>query len=300
MRRVLLLAFFLAQWCDASAQQSDYSALVRRSSQNEKQALQSRQCFEFVERTQLEWGSETRAVVETREGRVDRVIAYHDQPLGAEQEKKEWQRLTKLLNNPSALRDEVADQREEDRRRELMVTTLPDALLVEFAGTEANGQLRFTFRPDPGFSPKTRETQVFKGMRGLLWIDPRAERIVHIQGELFKDVSFGWGILGRLHKGGRFEVIQSQVRPGIWRITTLNLDFSGRILLFKPLRIFRRENSNQFVPTAQSMPVSQALTKLLSRSDSEKGLDRNSNPSSAVKHVSVSMFELCWQELLRD
>lgn len=284
MRRILLLAIVLAQLSEAGAQQRDYTALVRRSSQNEKQALQNQQCFQFLERAQLDWGSETRAVIETSEGRVDRVIAYHDQPVSPEQEKKEQQRLTKLLHNPSALREEVSDQREEDRRRELMVATLPDALLMDFVGTEANGQLRFAFRPDPAFSPKDHETQVFKGMRGLLWIDPQSERIAHIQGELFKDVNFGWGILGRLHKGGRFEVIQSQVRPGVWRITTLDVDFSGRLLLFKPLHISRRESSTHFLPTPQSMTVSEALTKLLSR------------PSSPELFPSQSPLSLTTQE----
>lgn len=201
MRRILLFAIVLAQLSEAGAQQRDYSALVRRSSQNEKQALQSRQCFEFVERTQWEWGSETRTVIETLEGRTDRIVAYHDLPLSQEQEKKEQQRLTKLQNSPSELREEISDQREEDRRRELLVATLPEAFIIEFAGTEANGQLRFAFSPDPAFSPRTRETQVFKGIRGLLWIDPQEERIAHRTGRIVQRCKLRMGHSGPFAQG---------------------------------------------------------------------------------------------------
>ena len=42
-------------------------------------------------------------------------------------------------------------------------------------------------------------------------IDSQHHRIAKIDGTLYKDVSFGWGIFGRLDKGGRFVVEQAQV-----------------------------------------------------------------------------------------
>lgn len=268
VRRTIVLAVAFVLAGVAFAQQKDYTELIQRSAQHENLALQKRQPFQFFERTQWDWGSETRAVIETSQGRVDRIIAYNDQPLASDQVTKQEQRLTKLLNSPAALRDEVADQREDDKRRELMVTTLPDAFLLEFSGVEPNGQLRFSFSPNPKFSPKNRETQVFKGMRGWVWIDPKDERIARVQGELFKDVNFGWGILGRLYKGGRFEVVQSRISPGVWRITTLDLDFTGRAFLFSSLRILRKEVSTGFSAMSPEMTAQAALNQLLLHSPS--------------------------------
>lgn len=285
MRRLLLLVTLAAGWA-AGAQQQDYTDLLRRSAQHEKQALENPQPFQFFEHTQSESGSETRAVIETGEGRVDRVIAANGQPLASGQEKEEQKRLSRLLHDAVALDKEISDQRDDNKRREMMVTALPDAFSIEFSSVERDGRFKFTFKPNPRFSPTNRETQVFKGMQGWLWIDPVAERIVDIQGELFRDVSFGWGILGRLYRGGTFEVIQTQVSPGVWRITTLNVDFKGRILLFKALRILQRQNSSGFEASPPAMNARAALMHLIEHHSSGVGVRAGEKPGSNGSQIS--------------
>jgi hypothetical protein len=264
--KIIVLVLVNTLLIEAGARPPDYEALLWRCSQHEKEAMEKLELFQFLERIEREWGSETRAVIETTEGRVDRVVAFRDQPLAPNQQTKQQQRLTRLLNHPKELRDEIAEQREEVKRRQLMVVTLPDAFIIEFSNVEPDGRLKFTFTPNPKFSAKDRETQVFKGMRGRLWIDPTYERIAAVQGELFRDVNFGWGILGRLNKGGKFEVVQTQILPGVWRITILNLDFKGRTFLFSGLRVFRKESSTRFVATSSGMTIHAALSQLLSQS----------------------------------
>jgi hypothetical protein len=270
MSKMVVFALALFLLSQARAQDQDYDALLRRCSQNEKQAMQNPQPFQFIERVQQDWGSETRAVIETQEGRVDRIVAFNDEPLAQDQLNKQHDRLIKLLNDKDALRSEVADQREEAKRRMQMVATLPDAFILEYTARDANG-LKFHFSPNPKFSPATREAQVFKGMRGWIWINPKEERIVRVEGELFKDVSFGWGILGRLYKGGQFEVVQAEVSPGVWRITTLNLDFNGRVLLLRSLRVYRKESSTAFVITPKDLTVRSGLAQLLTLSPKTRG-----------------------------
>jgi hypothetical protein len=261
----LALALSVILMAPAAAQEENYSALLRRCVRNEAAAMQQPPRFQFVEHIQQTWGSETRAVIETGDGRVDRVIAFNDHPLTADQQRKEQQRLLELLKDPEAWRKEFSDQRDESRRRELMIEAMPQAFLLTFLAAESDGNWRFSFSPNPEFSAKSRETQVFKGMRGLLWIDPKRERLVRVQGQLFKDVNFGWHILGRLNKGGSFEIVQTQVTPGVWRITTLNLDFKGRELLFGHLRVFQKVSSTQFVAISPAMKVEDAVAQLLSQ-----------------------------------
>ena len=256
---VVLIAFTSAH----AQQTTDYDALFRRCAANEVLALQHPQLFSFSERIEWDWGTETREVIETAQGRADRIIAFHDEPVAADQQRKQYRRLKKLLDDPKALREELGDQKSERERRIKMARALPDAVLIEFSGKESNGQLRFNFAPNPHFSAKDRETKIYSGMRGTLWLDPHSERLTHVRGELFKDVAFGWGIAGRLHKGGKYEAAQTQVAPHVWRITTLNLDFHGNVLLLGSLRILRKESSARFSPTPPNMTFPKAAEHLM-------------------------------------
>jgi hypothetical protein len=77
--------------------------------------------------------------------------------------------------------------------------------------------------------------QVLVGMKGVVVIDPVELRIAKIDGTLFKEVSFGWGILGHLDRGGHFLVQQCDAGHDSWEISRMSLEFTGKILLFKSL-----------------------------------------------------------------
>ncbi len=242
---------------------ADYPELIERAAAREIAALQDPVPFEYTERLNWTWGSETRSVIETPEGRADRIVLFRDEPLAPDQQQKQTRRLEKLLRDHDAVKDELHEQRSETDRRIRMLKALPKALIFDFTGRE-NGLLRFTFHPNPDFSPKDRETQMYRGMEGELWLEPVQERIVRVEGRLVKDVSFGWGILGRLNKGGIYRIAQTQISHGTWRITTLDVDVKGRLLLVNSFRVFREESNSHFRPTSSSMSYREAVQSLLS------------------------------------
>jgi len=264
MQKIAFLLASIFLLTQLPAQEDGYAGLLRRCAQHEASGMEDDLHFQFLERTQWSWGSETRVVIETSEGRADRIIEFNGQPLAPDQRQKQQHRLNKFLSDADARHDELTGQRNETKRRMEMARALPDAFVLEFSGKEASGQLRFKFSPNPKFKPNTREAQVYKGMQGTMWIDPDSERVARIEGSLFKDVNFGWGIFGSLHKGGHYELAQTQVVPGVWRITTLNLDFEGRILLVRQFNILRKESSSGFIPAPPALTYTQAVQKLLS------------------------------------
>jgi hypothetical protein len=77
-------------------------------------------------------------------------------------------------------------------------------------------------------------------------IDPAAHRIARIDGTLFREVNFGWGILGHLNKGGHFFVEQQDLGDGSWDVSCMRLDFAGKILLFKNIAIKSDEVFSNF------------------------------------------------------
>ncbi len=166
-----------------------------------------------------------------------------------------------------------------------MVQAFPAAFYFDYVGRKKD-VVQFSFRPNPDFSPKDRETQMYCGMEGSLWIDAAQERMVEIKGKLTRDVSFGWGVFGRLYKGGIYEIAQTELAPGQWRITRLNVDVKGRILFFDSFRFLRKETDTRLHPTPESMTYQAAVTSLLNPSDS--AAEEKPKPAASHAHTHQS------------
>ncbi len=86
--------------------------------------------------------------------------------------------------------------------------------------------------PNPGFVSHSTVENVFTGTRAKIWIDNATAQIVHGEADIFHDISFGGGILGKLYRGGHFTLDNSEVAPGIWLPTRVQFDYSARKFLF--------------------------------------------------------------------
>lgn len=258
-------------------------ALIASAAEHERAELENPKPYRYQERLDWNWGSETRSVIETAEGRADRIVLFNDDPLSPDQQEKQQHRLEKLLSDHDAVKNELKDQKSETQRRIRIVKAFPKAFFFDFAGTE-KGLLRFDFRPDPDFSPKDRETQMYRGMKGSVWIEPVQERIVRIEGVLVKDVSFGWGIVGHLNKGGIYEIAQTQLSPGAWRITTLDVDLKGKMFLINSFRFKRKETNSQFHPVTSDMTYREAVEELLAAPTLQDHENHKKRPAKRKPH----------------
>lgn len=238
--------------------------LVQRAVANEVKAGGDMN-FMFRVRRQTPKAVQTRQYVETGEGTAGMLIAVNDQPLGAAQRQQEFARLDQLLHNPAELRRKQKQQKEDSDRVTRMVKSLPDAFHYQYEGMEeVNGMqvVRLRFEPNPDFDPPSREQQVFTGMDGFLLIEPQQARIARIDGTLFKDVGFGWGILGHLDRGGRFVVVQAPVAHDYWATTHMQLSFTGKALFFKSINIHDTEDSSDFHRVPGHMTFAQGVEML--------------------------------------
>jgi hypothetical protein len=239
--------------------------LVRQAVANEVKAGNDDVSLMFRVRRQTPKGVQTKQYVETAEGTAGMLVALNDQPLTAMQRQQEFARLEQIERNPAELRKKQKQQKEDSERVTRMVKTLPDAFLYHYEGTqEVNGLqlVRLRFTPNPDFDPPSREQQVFTGMEGFLLVEPHRARIARIDGTLFKDVGFGWGILGHLDRGGRFVVVQGPVADGYWTTTHMQLSFTGRALFFKSINIQETEDSSDFRRVPGHMTFSQGVELL--------------------------------------
>ncbi|MGA2991370.1 MAG: hypothetical protein ABSD88_12910 [Candidatus Korobacteraceae bacterium] len=238
--------------------------LVRTAVANELQSLKGMDRFTWLDRVQKPSGSVTKKMVEASEGLIARTIALNDKPLTPEQRRREDERL-KLLLDSDHMREKARRQRDDRQRLERLFQVLPDALTYQYSASEktASGHriVKLEFQPNPRFTPPSYDTQLYRGMQGQVWIDTTVMRIVRLDGTLFKDVTFGLGIVGRLDKGGHILLEQEEVTKGHWDVTRMQLTINGRILLFKQLHIDMVETIWGFRPVP-AMSVQQAIELL--------------------------------------
>jgi hypothetical protein len=148
-------------------------------------------------------------------------------------------------------------------------------------GSPGDELVRLSFRSNPSYNPPSRAEQVLMGMRGFVLIDRSQKRIAKIDGTLFKDVTFGWGIFGRLDKGGRFVVQQGVVADRDWEITRLDISFTGKELLLKKIVIKSSESFSDFRPAPQNLNFAQGVEWL--KKQQAKSANRQEN--SSIHHA---------------
>lgn len=245
--------------------------LVRRAAKNEIKANDVQQYYMFKDSTDYRDHSITKEIVRTKEGGLSSTLLINGRPLTAEERQKDNDKLEKFAHDPDARHKRREASRTDDKRAETMLTSLPDAFVYSYAGTDRgpNGEelVHLKFKPNPSFNPPNHETAVYVGMEGDMIIDRKAMRIAKIDGTLFKDVDFGWGILGRLYKGGKFIVVQRDVGGGHWEEVQETLQFYGKILLVKSLTIWSSETMTDFRPVPPDLTTAQALDLLHKTTD---------------------------------
>jgi hypothetical protein len=247
---------------DSSAPSGDPQQLVAKVVQNEVAALQGdHSCWEYRV-LQLDHGrKELRAVAETREGTVDRLLAVDSRPVDAQQRQAEDRRIRMFLSHPEQIRDDTAKRRKDEATSLGLMKMLPQAFLYKRTGDQG-GLVVLAFTPNPSFRPATRQATVFHHMQGTMWIDSRALRLARLDGKLTSSVKFGGGMLGYLNPGGTFSVKQADVGKGHWDSIALDVNMSGKALFFKTIGVREARAYSDYREISPSTTLRQAAADL--------------------------------------
>lgn len=202
-----------------------------------------------------------REQVETSQGPVNRLLALNGKPLDGAGEEQERLRLNRLMNEPS-LQARVKRQHEEDEQRLIrLMTLLPGAFLYDYDGVD-NGLLRLHFRPNPEFKPPTYEARIFHALAGTVWVNPQQKRLAHLSGSVLDRVDFGYGLLGYVNPGGKFELARQQVSGDHWKTSLVEVHITGRVILFKTVTKDQREARSGFRPVPAGITLAEAKALL--------------------------------------
>ena len=214
-------------------------------------------------------GDQLRDVIESRDGAVARLIMRDGKPLTDEQDKAERQRLNDMLANPSAFYKHVHSDDSGKKIADSLMRLMPDAMIYTYVpGQPQTGknpgmtEVVIDYEPNPNFHPPTTTAEALTGLRGRAWIDSKSKQVVRMEGNTFKGINFGWGMLAHIYPGGVLSLDQAEAANGRWIFTHFTERLSVRALMVKTINVKTDVDTTDFKPVAE-MSYQDAIHTLL-------------------------------------
>jgi hypothetical protein len=232
--------------------------LARKIVTNESRVQNEEQSHWMYRLEKAESGTkQIQKILETKNGSLSQLLSIDGHPLDTKQRRKENQRIQRLVSHPDEQRKlrQASNKKAEQGAR--LFRILPDVFVFSYASRQGN-LVTLNFRPNPTFQPPSLEARVFHGMEGEMTVDTRQERLVALNAHLMEDVKFGFGVLGHLDKGSTFEIGQTEVIPGQWEMTELQVNMKGKALLFKTIGVQVTESHSDFHRVPDDLTLEEA------------------------------------------
>ncbi len=245
---------------EAQLSPADLVKAVIRSELNPSDVTEIR--WKYLLDKEVDGKQETREVVETKSGSLDRLIAIAGRPLTDAQQRDETERILRLSHNPEEQHKLEQTRRKDAEQCNAFLQMVPDAFVFDYAG-ESGDLTKLTFKPNPAFRPPSREGKVLHEMAGEIWVDAKQQRLVSINGQLMNEVKFAGGLLGHLEKGGQFSVKRAEVAPAHWEVMEMAVNMRGKALLFKTISVQQKELHRNFERVPDDLTMSDAAGLLL-------------------------------------
>jgi len=193
-----------------------------------------------------------RVLIEDR-GRPIPVADYREQMANV-------QRALEMTNDPANFDMRRARERFNARlkNRAGLISAMRDAFFFNWLGRETrDGRtlLKLRLEPNPNYKPASRETELFLHASATVWADEATAHVVRMEAELTSDFAVGGGLLGKVYRGSRMTLEQTEVAPGVWMPAVYQYDFSGRKFFFG-FEIHERTEANRYERVG---PPSEAL-----------------------------------------
>ncbi len=152
------------------------------------------------------------------------------------QEVEEYARRT----TQAASREKHA--REMDRRRRRYAAAIDDLFrvydikMVRRERLDGHDTIFATLTPN-GVQPQTDDGKIMTHFKARAWVSESDYEVVRVEVEAITDLSFGMGLLARVHKGTVATFERRKVNNEAWLPAKVTWTASGRVLLLRRLRL---------------------------------------------------------------
>jgi len=129
-------------------------------------------------------------------------------------------------------------QRQHQRYREAVddLFRIYDIRMIGRESLDGHDTIMALLSPKAGVKPRTDDGKVMQHFKARAWISESDAEFVRVDIEAIDDLSFGWGLFARIHKGAVASYERRKVNNETWLPERVTWTGSARVLLLKQLR----------------------------------------------------------------
>jgi hypothetical protein len=140
-----------------------------------------------------------------------------------------------------------AERRDHERREDAeVIDDIFRVYAVQLAGRDTlDGEptIVATLMPKADAQPRTDDGKMMRHFHVRAWIDENEFEVVRVEIEAIDELSIGWGLFARIHKGARATYQRRKINNEAWLPADVTWTGSARVLLVKQ---FRERGRSQF------------------------------------------------------
>ena len=215
-------------------------------------------------------GDRVRDVVESKDGTVARTLMEGGKPLTPEADALERQRLQDLSASREAFAKHVKDDASGKKLAADLIRFMPDAMIYTPAPGQADARsasgtrlVVLDFEPNPKWNPPTTPSEALIGLRGRVWIDSSSGFVTRLDGEIFRSVNIGWGMLAHVYPGGKLSFEQVNVGGNRWIYSHFSDQAHVRAFMLKTIDVSSDVTASNFQHLPEPLTYQQAIALLL-------------------------------------
>jgi hypothetical protein len=184
-----------------------------------------------------------------------RLVSVDNVPLApAVLERRDAEHRKTVLDQLEQMRVETPAQRQKrlarkarDRQEEQDVVddvfAVYDIAVLGRESLDRRATIVTSLTPRPGARTRSDAGKFLKKIRGRAWIDEADRQVVRAELEAVEDITFGFGLLARMHRGSTMTFRRALVNDEIWLPAEARYKLVGKTLIF---RRFALESTTSF------------------------------------------------------
>ena len=112
-----------------------------------------------------------------------------------------------------------------------------DIHMIRRESIDGHTTILATLDPKDSVKPQTDDGKLMRNFKARAWVSESDYELVRIEIEAIRDLSFGMGLLARVHKGTTATFERRKVNGEVWLPGKVTWTASGRLLLVRRLRL---------------------------------------------------------------